>query len=113
MAYLEPLVLQNLLDGDVLLLFGNTKHLCLKDDAKRAVPDDLAVGVLDVFLFAGLAVRGDDFDDLGGVVEGCGGEGGEGGGEEEIRKGERGEERRRRRGGEEKIKKDSEKVQKM
>lgn len=43
----------------------------LKDDAKRAITDDLTVRVRDVTSVASLAVGGNDFDHLSGIVDGC------------------------------------------
>jgi hypothetical protein len=43
----------------------------LKDDAKRAITDDFTVRVRDVTSVARLAIRGDDFDHLPGIVDGC------------------------------------------
>lgn len=69
---LEPLVLQDLLDcnvvgGDVFL-----EKFCLEDDTEGAIADDFAVGVNEVALVAGLAVRGNNLDDLAGIVDGYG-----------------------------------------
>lgn len=43
----------------------------LKDDAKRAITDDFTVRVRDVTGVARFAVRGNDFDHLPGIVDGC------------------------------------------
>lgn len=69
-THLEPLVLQNLLDGNVIatLMFGD--EFSLKDDAKRAVADDFTIRVRDVTGVARLAIRGNDFDHLSGIVDG-------------------------------------------
>ncbi len=69
MADLETLVLQNLLDGDVLLVLGHGKELGLEDDAEGAVSGDLAVAVRELAGFAGLAIGGNDLDDLVRVVD--------------------------------------------
>ena len=55
-AHLEPLVLQDLLNSDLILPFRSRDHFGLKDDAKRAVSNDFAIGVRQVLLFARLAV---------------------------------------------------------
>ena len=43
----------------------------LKDDTERAVADDLAIRVRDVAGLARLSVRGNDFDHLSRIVDGC------------------------------------------
>ena len=50
-------------------MFGDKFRL--KDDTKRAIADDLAVGVRDVAGIPRLSVRGNDFDHLSGIVDGC------------------------------------------
>jgi hypothetical protein len=42
----------------------------LKDDAKRAIADDLTIRVRDVTRVTSLAVRGNDLDHLPGIVDG-------------------------------------------
>jgi hypothetical protein len=49
-AYFEPLVLEYSFDSCILIARG---ELRLEDDAKRSVAHDLALGVLNVFGFAG------------------------------------------------------------
>ena len=73
-ADLEAFVLQDLLDGDVADGVGVLKELRLKDDTKRAIADDFAVGVDEITSVSGLAVGGDDLDDLAWIVDGwlCG-----------------------------------------
>ena len=68
---LEPFILQDLLDGDVIPILKLGDKFGLKDDAERAVADDFAVRVRDVTSVASLAIRGDDFDHLSGIVDGC------------------------------------------
>jgi hypothetical protein len=46
------------------------EELCLENDTKRAVPDDFAVCVRDLLGLSGLAIGGDDLDDLVGVIDG-------------------------------------------
>lgn len=70
-AYLEPLVLQDLLDSNLGGAFWFVEELGLEHDSKRAVADDLAVGVDEIPHVAGLAVRGDNLDDLAGIIDGC------------------------------------------
>jgi len=50
-------------------MFGDKFRL--KDDTERAVADDFAIRVRDVAGLARLSVRGNDFDDLSGIVDGC------------------------------------------
>ena len=69
-AYLEPLVLQDLLDGDVTDGVGVLEEFCLEDDAEGAIADDFAVGVDEITSVSLLAVRGDDLYDLAGIVDG-------------------------------------------
>ena len=69
-ADLEPLVLQDLLDGNVLLVLGGGEELGLEDDTKGAVANDLAVGVGKLPCLAGLAIRGNYTDDFVRVVDG-------------------------------------------
>lgn len=68
---LEPLVLENLLDGNIVTRFRLRDELCLEDDTEGAISDDLTVGVGDVRVLASLSVGCDDFDDLPRVVDGC------------------------------------------
>ena len=72
LAYLEPLVLQNLLDGDVADRVRVLEEFCLEDDAEGAIADDFAVGVDEITGLSRLAVGSDDLDDLAGIVDGCG-----------------------------------------
>ena len=69
--HLEPLILQNLLNGDVRPILRASGELRLEYDTKRPVSDDFAVRVGDVPRFTGLSVRGDDFYNLPGVIDGC------------------------------------------
>ena len=71
-ACLEPLVLQDLLDGDVTDGVGVLEEFCLEDDAEGAIADDFAVGVDEITGLSRLAVGSDDLDDLAGIVDGCG-----------------------------------------
>ena len=70
-THLESLILQDLLDGNIIsvVVFGD--KFGLKDDAKRAITDNFTVRVRDVTSVARLAIRGDDFDHLSGIVDGC------------------------------------------
>lgn len=52
-AHLETFVLKNALDGGILIGGG---QLGLEDDAERAIPDDLALGVLYLPCLAGNAI---------------------------------------------------------
>ena len=52
-TYLEPLVLQNALDGCVLV---RGRQFGLEDDAERPIADDLALGILEIPRFARDAV---------------------------------------------------------
>lgn len=52
-THLEALVLEDPLDGRV---FPAGRQLGLEDNPKRAIPDDLALCVGQVFVFSGLAV---------------------------------------------------------
>ena len=47
--YLEALVLKDALDGRIL---AGRRQLGLEDDAKRPVPDDLALGILELLRLA-------------------------------------------------------------
>jgi len=67
---LEALVLQDLLDSNILALLWRADDFCLKDDSKGAIADHLAVCVDEVSLVSGLAVGGNNFDDLVWVVDG-------------------------------------------
>ena len=68
-THLEPLVLQHLLDRDVwvTLLLEESR---LEDDTKGAVSYDLAIGIGEILLVSRFAVRGDDLDDLAGIING-------------------------------------------
>jgi hypothetical protein len=68
---LEPFILQDLLDGDVIPILKLGDKFGLKDDAERAVADDFAVRVRDVTSLARLAIRSNDLDHLSGIVDGC------------------------------------------
>lgn len=68
---LEPLVLEDLLDRNVVFAPAGACEAGLEDDTKGAISNDFAVGVRDVFLLA-IAVACDDLDDLGRVVDGWG-----------------------------------------
>jgi hypothetical protein len=70
-TYLEPLVLQNLLDGNVIATLMFRDKFGLENDAERAVADDFTIGVRDVTGVTGLAIRGNDFNHLSGIVDGC------------------------------------------
>lgn len=59
--YLEPLVLQDSLDGSVLAAGG---HLSLKHDTERSIADDLALGVGDLLVLACQAILDLFADDL-------------------------------------------------
>ena len=67
-THLEPLVLQDLLDGDVTISWI-VQQSRLEDDTKGTVSDDFAVGIGDLPLVAGLAIRGDDLDDLARIID--------------------------------------------
>jgi hypothetical protein len=87
-THLEPLVLQDLLDGNVLLwLFGSiflagcwmsdgslsssswlTEHLCGKDDTETSISNNFAVGVADGSFSSSLAIRRRDGHDLVWVI---------------------------------------------
>ena len=69
-ANLEPLVLQNLLDGNFLSLLRPPHKLCLEHDTKRPIADDFAVGVGKILCLARLAIRGNYLDDFVRVVDG-------------------------------------------
>jgi len=55
-VYLEPLILQHLLNRDVRSFLRTAGKLCLENNTEGAVSDDLAVGVGDVSCFACLSV---------------------------------------------------------
>jgi hypothetical protein len=59
--YLEPLVLQDSLDGSVLAAGG---HLGLKHDTERSIADDLALGIRDLLVLACQAILDLFADDL-------------------------------------------------
>lgn len=63
-THLEAFVLQDFLDGNVLLVFGDAEELGLEDDAKGTVPDDFAIGILDVPRVATLSIGRDNLDDF-------------------------------------------------
>jgi len=69
-THLETLVLKDLLDGNILGFLWLAYQFGLKNDAERAVSDDLAVCVGDLSLFVCFAIRGDDADDPMGVIDG-------------------------------------------
>jgi hypothetical protein len=80
LAVLEALILQDLLDGNFIALFAGTfgrfragwcYEFCLENNTETSVPDDFAVGVGDLSLLSGLAVRGKNLDDLVGIIERC------------------------------------------
>ena len=54
--HLEPLILQNFLNGDVHSILRATSELGLEYDTKRAISDDFAVCVGDVSCFARLSI---------------------------------------------------------
>lgn len=66
---LKSLVLKHFFDRDIILGPGRACEPCLEYDTKRAISDDFAVGVGDLFLFA-RPITGDYFDDLVWVVDG-------------------------------------------
>ena len=78
---LETLVLQHFLDSHILLIITRltTRALhqaSLKDDAKRAIANDFAVGIGNLTLFTRLSLRRYDLDHLLWVIDtGCGGAG--------------------------------------
>lgn len=59
-AYLEAFILENLLDGNLLFFLGHVEETSGKDDTKRAIANDLAVGILDLLCLARLAIASDD-----------------------------------------------------
>jgi hypothetical protein len=59
--YLEPLVLQDSLDGSVLAAGG---HLGLKHDTERSIADDLALGIRDLLVLPCQAILNLFADDL-------------------------------------------------
>ena len=69
MTYLEAFVLEDLLDGNLRVAFRLVNELGLEDDSEGAVADDLAVGIDEILDVTSLAIGGDDFDDLVGVVD--------------------------------------------
>lgn len=69
-SVLEPLVLQDLLDGNIVTGFCFRDELCLEDDTEGAVSDDFAVCIGNVHCVTRLSFGGDDFDNLPGVVDG-------------------------------------------
>ena len=69
-THLETLVLKDLLDGNILRFLWLAYQLSLKNDAERAVPNDLAISVGDLSLFVCFAIRSDDTDDPMGVIDG-------------------------------------------
>ena len=68
-THLEPLVLQDLLDGNVWVA-GLVEESCLEDDTEGAVSYDLAIRIGEVLLIPALAVGGDNLDDLAGIIDG-------------------------------------------
>lgn len=74
-TYLEPFVLQNLLDRNVTVWWhGIVQELCLEDDSEGTISDDFAVGILEVPGVSRLAVRCDYFDHFARIVDGWLGE---------------------------------------
>jgi hypothetical protein len=67
---LEPLVLQDLLDGDILSVFRLGNKLGLKDDAEGTIADNFAIRIRYVTGLAALAIGSNDFDHLSGIVDG-------------------------------------------
>lgn len=67
LSVLEAFVLQDLLDRDVTVA-RLIEEPRLKDDAEGTVAGDFAVGVGEIALVAGFAVRCDDLDDLARIV---------------------------------------------
>ena len=60
---LEPLVLQDLLDGDVVVLLGANEP-GLEYDTERTIANDFAVRIRYLSCFGGLAIRGYDLDNF-------------------------------------------------
>lgn len=65
---LEPFVLQYFLDCDVIAVLAWGSKSCLKDDTKRAISDNFAIRVWKFPCFGRLAVGGNNFDYLVGVI---------------------------------------------
>jgi hypothetical protein len=63
--YLEAFVLQDTLDGRI---FTTRRQLRLEDDTERAVADNLALRVCEVFVVAGQAVLDLFTDNFCGIV---------------------------------------------
>jgi hypothetical protein len=60
-CYLKPLVLEDLLDGSILVV---ADQLCLKDNSKGTVANDFAVGIGKLLRLSRLALVGHDLDNL-------------------------------------------------
>jgi len=67
---LEPLVLQNLLDGDVLAFLWRRNKLCLEDYTERTIADDLAIAVRYLPMVTCFAIGSDDLDNFGRIIDG-------------------------------------------
>lgn len=67
---LEPLVLQNLLDCNIVAILRCSDKPGLEHDTKGTVADDFAVGVGDLSGLGRLAVGSNNFHDFVGVVDG-------------------------------------------
>lgn len=73
MTDLEALVLQDLLDRNILQRLGNVQLPRLEYDTKRAIPNDFAVGILDLGLLSRDTIgREYRHDTLGVVIESWG-----------------------------------------
>ena len=68
---LEPLILEDLLNGNVGTILRTAGEFGLKYDTKGAISDDFAVSISDFPRFTGLSIRSDDFYNLAGIIDGC------------------------------------------
>lgn len=69
-THLEPLILQNFLDSNILSLFGCGNYLGLENDSKGAIADDFAMAVGYLPMIARLSIGGYDLYDLRRIING-------------------------------------------
>lgn len=70
MAHLEPLVLQNLLDGNILAILWCGNNPCLENNTEGAITDDFAMAVGYLPMITCFAIGSNDLDDFRGIVDG-------------------------------------------
>lgn len=71
-AHLEPLILQNLLDGDILAILWCRNNPCLEDDTEGAITDDFAMAIRYLPMITCFTIGSNDLDDFRGIVNSYG-----------------------------------------